>query len=53
MDKNGYKKSYRLCIQHWKFITMQTKKLKNIMSQVNVLICFKTVYHMIKYNNLL
>ena len=39
-DKIGYKKSYGLCIQHWKFITMQTKKLKNIMSQVNVLIMF-------------
>ena len=27
MDKNEYKKSYRPCMQHWKFITMQTKKL--------------------------
>ena len=27
-DKNGYKKSYGLCIQYWKFITMQTKKIE-------------------------
>ena len=38
-DKNGYKKSYRL-YSTLEIITMQTKKLKNIMSQVNVLILF-------------
>ena len=26
MDKNEYKKSYRPCIQQWKFITMHKKK---------------------------
>ena len=39
-DKNEYKKSYRPCIQQWKFITMQTKQLKNIIYQVITIIMF-------------
>ena len=39
-DKNDYKKSYRPCIQQWKLIKTQTKKLKNIISQVITIIMF-------------
>ena len=36
-DINEYKKLYRPCIQPWKFITTQTKKLKNVISQISTI----------------
>ena len=49
MDKNEHKKSYRPCIQHQKFITVQIKKLKKIMSDINTIILFlnHVSYHLI------
>ena len=37
MDKNEHKKSYRPCIQHWKFITIKINKLKKIKYNNSVL----------------